>query len=94
MKAPFSDTQTSFDAALAIEPHLQKLERVVLECIQKWTALTFGITDERVSEETGLSGNTVRPRRGSLVEKGLVEWSGLTRRTKAGRPAKVWRIKK
>jgi hypothetical protein len=39
-----------------------------------------------------ISGNTVRPTRGSLVKDGFIVDSGLVRLTKAGNPAIVWRV--
>lgn len=49
-----------------------------------------GLTDEEGQIETGLVGNTYRPRRVELVEGGVVVDSGLTRKTRSGRAAVVW----
>lgn len=78
---------------MAIEPHLERLEALVMKELLKATALHGGATDEAISDTTGLAGNTVRPRRGALVMKGIVEWSGEVRRLKSGRNGKLWRVK-
>jgi hypothetical protein len=49
-----------------------------------------GITDEALSFDLGLSGSSVRPRRGELVKAGLVYDSGMTRQTASGRLATAW----
>lgn len=51
-----------------------------------------GATDEEVERALGISGNTVRPTRVSLVRDGLVEDSGLVRPTVSGNDAIVWRV--
>jgi transcription initiation factor IIE alpha subunit len=51
-----------------------------------------GATDEEIEEALSISGNTVRPTRGSLVKDGFIVDSGLERLTKAGNPAIVWRV--
>lgn len=52
-----------------------------------------GATDEEMERALGISGNTVRPTRVSLVRDGLVEDSGLTRPTISGNDAIVWRVR-
>lgn len=49
-----------------------------------------GITDETISNMTGLPLNTVRPRRVELVQMGLVKDSGLRRNTASRRAAVLW----
>jgi hypothetical protein len=51
-----------------------------------------GATDEEMEHALGISGNTVRPTRVSLVRDGLVEDSGLVRPTVSGNDAIVWRV--
>lgn len=79
---------TSLAAAEAIQPKLNSLQWHVLHQI-KLTKL-YGATDEEVCGTTGLSGNTVRPRRIELLRKGLIRDSGRTRATASGRQAVVW----
>ena len=87
-QAPFSDMDTSLEAARAITPHLANLERQVLDYLT--VAGTYGACDHEVQEGLRLGGSTVRPRRVALVGKGLVRWAGKYRLTPAGRRAKVW----
>ena len=84
--APHSDEDTSRDAAKAITPHLERLERRVLDAL----AENGPMTDQEIERATGLSGNTARPRRVALCGRGLVVDSG-ERRKASRRPAKVWR---
>lgn len=48
-------------------------------------------TDDEVCETLHLLANTVRPRRGELVEAGLVVDSGIVRPSAAGNDAIVWK---
>ena len=51
----------------------------------------FGpMTDGEIIERTGMSGDTVRPRRLELAASGLIRKTGEKRKTRAGRPAEVW----
>jgi hypothetical protein len=51
----------------------------------------YGATDEEIGRFLGMAGDTVRPRRGELVDCGLVVNSGRTRLTSRGRRlATVW----
>lgn len=47
-------------------------------------------TAQQISIDTGLSGNTVRPRLIELEERGLVQKSDEERRTLSGRRARVY----
>lgn len=87
--APFvKHSITSREAARQIAAHMPELRhRVWLEIEM---AGANGLTDEEVSERTGLGGNTVRPRRGELERDGFVVDSGRTRATASGRRAVVW----
>lgn len=49
-----------------------------------------GATDEELSEATGIKPDSVRPRRGELVELGFVRDSGQTRKNRAGEQVIVW----
>ncbi len=49
-----------------------------------------GMTDEQLSEATGLPGNSLRARRIELVESCDVAAAPWTRPTKSGRAAMVW----
>lgn len=82
---PFSDTDTSLEAAHKVVPRAVTDERRVFEAI-----VTKPDTDEGLGERLRLPGNSLRPRRRSLEQKELVEHTGEYRETKAGRRAKVW----
>ena len=84
--APFSEPGTSLEAARAIEPHLERLEAVVLDAIRTGG----GLCDHEVEAVTGLRHQTASARRRALVLRGLVRDSGRTRRTDSGRRAIVW----
>jgi hypothetical protein len=51
-------------------------------------------TDEAIQEWTGLSPSSERPRRGELVEIGIVRDSGTTAPTHSGRSATRWEMVK
>lgn len=89
-RTPYSEPGTSRDAALSIERDLDRLERVVLAALL--AAGPLGLTDQEIESATRLAGNTVRPRRGSLVDLGLVEDTNVRRTTSSGRFARVWRV--
>jgi hypothetical protein len=81
----------SIAAADAILPHLAHLEALVLRALQRFPA-GMGATDQELQRLCRLSGDTERPRRVRLVELGLVEDSGQTRRGASGRKATVWTV--
>ena len=88
---PASNATTSLDAAEEIQASVETLRAAVLAYIR---ARPDGATDQEIEYALGMSGNTVRPRRGELQARGLIEDSGTTRLTKSGRKAIVWRAKK
>lgn len=54
----------------------------------------FGATLEELERDLAMPGNTVRPRRQELEQRGLVENSGRERLTTSGRSAIVWVVPK
>jgi hypothetical protein len=54
---------------------------------------TGGATDEEIERALGISGNTVRPTRGSLVKDKFVYATDLERPTLAGNMAIVWKAR-
>ncbi len=78
-------------AAEAIEPHLNKLERMVMDYLAK---AKDGGTDEEVALGTGLRQETARARRRELVIMGKVIKSDKQRPTSSGRAATVWILKR
>ena len=57
----------------------------ILRCLQ----FDGGHTDEAIQSDTGLTGNTERPRRGELAAEGLIH-STPGGRTRAGNKARRW----
>jgi hypothetical protein len=57
----------------------------ILRCLEHGN----GPTDEKIQEDTGLRGNTERPRRGELEAEGLI-YSTKGGRTRAGNKALRW----
>ena len=80
-------SQTSRDAARAIEPRADTLRRLVLDAITR--AGDKGLTDLEGEAATGIGGSTYRPRRVELADGQLIEIRG-TRVTPSGRAAAVW----
>lgn len=89
--APHSGSKTSRDAAADIREHAHKQRARVLAYLASRGAL--GATDQEIELDLGMVGNSVRPRRGELLESGCIADSGETRKTLAGRKAVVWRFK-
>ena len=91
---PHQDVDTSLAAAEEIRPHINRLHAVVLQCLRAMD----DATDEQIQDSTGLSGSTVRPRRGELIKLGLVELARnsmgepIKRVTRSGRSARVYRV--
>lgn len=85
---PHEAASTSVAAAVAIEPNVNKLQRVVLEVITEMGSI--GLTDEEGIDLTGLAANTWRPRRRELELLGLIRFTDEERLTRSGRRAKVW----
>jgi hypothetical protein len=88
ISAPYArHSSTSRAASQAIEPRIHTQRYEVMQCIKQCGSR--GATDAEISALLSLSGDTVRPRRGSLAAAGLIEKSG-TRKTASGRDADVW----
>jgi transcription initiation factor IIE alpha subunit len=80
---------TSIAAAWSMLPKSGSQRRKVYDAILE----ADGLTDEEIETATGLTGNSVRPRRYELLQDGLIEASGETRKTKQGNAAIVWRAR-
>lgn len=79
---------TSSTAARRIRQDTGRLERLVLETLQR--AGRRGLTDAEAQQRLNLAGDTQRPRRIDLVHRGLIVDSGCRRVTPRGRFAVVW----
>ncbi|MCA9070495.1 MAG: hypothetical protein KDA84_16300 [Planctomycetaceae bacterium] len=85
---PKAPRPTSQQAAAGIRPDAPQLAEMILHYIREQG--DHGATDAEIQEALNLDGNTERPRRGRLVDDGLVENSKRTRPTPKGHPAIVW----
>ncbi len=82
-------SRPSLQAADAIKPRAPELRQKVLEFI---ASRPDGATDEECQLGMPMPQNTQRPRRVELVEAGLIVDSGMTRKTRSGRAATVWKV--
>lgn len=84
---PYSDEDTSLEAAFRAVPRANTDEHRVLDAI-----LAKPDTDEGLGRRLKLAGNSLRPRRRSLEQKGLIEHNGAYAKTLSGRRAKIWQV--
>lgn len=90
-EAPYvAGSATSEAAAASVVKALGRLELRVLTKIQDQGL--FGATDDELEQLTGLSHQTASARRRTLVLRGQIKDSGVTRTTRSGRQAVVWVI--
>ena len=81
---------TSVEAAKSIVPSLPNIESLVFEYATMRGKQ--GFTDDQMNEHFQTHKSTYRARRSSLVEKGLIEDSGMRVKGPNGRNMTVWRI--
>jgi len=81
---------TSKAAAERIKGHAAKQRSIVLGFI----AAHGPCTDEDISEGLGIAGNSCRPRRLELFRAGLIEMLDESGKTKSGRSAARWVVRK
>ena len=81
---------TSVEAAQSIMFALPNIEAAVYE----YAAMrgTRGFTDDEMNDHFETHKSTYRARRATLVDKGLIEDSGLRVKSPNGRNMTVWRI--
>jgi hypothetical protein len=79
-------TETSVKAAKRALPRSGSKRAQVFN----YLATVPGATDEEIEQALNMAGNTVRPRRISLVHDQLVFDSGVRRKTRCGNDAIVW----
>lgn len=77
--------QTKLDAFAATSYFFTLQQKMIYDAL----CVHAPLTDEEISELTGLQGNSVRPRRGELVNAGLIVPSGF-KLTRSGRKAVSW----
>jgi len=79
---------TSLQARASIERMTHTLRGEVFRFIRDWS----GSTDEEIQVGLEMNPSTERPRRGELVEQGLIEDSGSRRKTQSGHLAIIWHL--
>ena len=82
-------SHTSRAAAVAIAPKFGAMTRSVLLLLARYQ---LGLTDEEGQKILGMEGNSYRPCRVTLADKGFVKDTGNRRKTSHKRPAVVWAI--
>lgn len=80
-------TATSIAAAASVQSAAATMRETVLQAIR--AASFAGLTREEIERQTGLAGNSVRPRVSELLAAGAITPSGEIRRTASNRPAEV-----
>jgi len=81
---------TSIEAAKSIQPALPNFESMVFEYATMRGKQ--GFTDEEMNQYFDTYKSTYRARRSALVDKGLIEDSGIRVKGPNGRNMTVWRI--
>ena len=79
---------TSREARISIEPHVQRLEQLVLEAL----AVNGPMTSDACEAWLDLSHQTISARYCALRQKGLIVDAGYTRKTRSGRSARVFKL--
>jgi predicted ArsR family transcriptional regulator len=77
--------QTSEEALASLEPHLDRLEKIVLSQIDQ-----HPMTCDEVESQTGLSHQTASARIRALAQRELINATDERRKTRSGRKAIVW----
>lgn len=80
--------ETTRAAALAIEPIAPAILEQVFALIR--SKGLDGCTADEIEAQTGIKGDTIRPRICTLREQGRIESLGEVRKTRSGRMAVVW----
>lgn len=78
--------ETSHPAWISVQDQLNEKQKDVYVCLCEHGPLT----DKEISMKLSRDINTITPRRGELVEKGLVIESGI-KRSFSGRMATLWK---
>jgi len=84
-----SHSDTSKAAAEAVAPKFGTMLRIVLEHL---AFHSHGLTDEEGQQITAMPGNSYRPSRVTLMDRGFVVDSGIRRKTHQRKDAVVWSI--
>lgn len=85
---PFSDRETSLQAAKDIGSSAEAVRASVLGAIRR--AGSYGMTDDEIERALDMKHQTASARRRELVIGGWIEPNGKRRPTRSGSPAQVW----
>ncbi len=88
MYIPYNKRPTSKASAKRIRPMVPGQKKTIFDLVL--SVGRQGLTAEQISDETGISGDSVRPRLLCLEREGRIRRSGRTRKTKAHREAEIW----
>lgn len=83
-------SDTSTEAAEAIAPKMKSMTNKIFDLIGSQGG--YGLTDDEGMVQTNMDGNSYRPCRIDLMNRGLVDDSGLRRLTRRNRNAVVWKL--
>ena len=83
-----TDPLTSFEAAEAIKPVVNKHYDIILECLQTYGALG----KDGISSLTKLESNQVARRLNEMQKIGLIYLTGRTVKSNSGRNEREWAI--
>lgn len=86
-----SDPSTSIEAANANQEIRGEQRKRVYDYLVSVGAK--GATDYEIAQACGILRTSAGKRRKELVDMGLVEYAGFSRRTDTGASARVWRVK-
>ena len=78
---------TSWQARQSMEPHLERLERDVVDALRLYAS---GLTCDELERVLNLSHQTCSARVNTLWRKGILCKAGVTRKTRSGRAAQVY----
>ena len=81
--------QTSLFAYADLLPKLNRLEKIVLNCIAEHST---GINDRQIAIETGLEKNCVNGRRNALMKKGLIREAIRSTDIQTGKLVIFWKL--
>ena len=88
-RLPTNGTDTS---AVAAERARHRAPSIGQRIFEYLAAIADGATDEELQDSLDISGDSIRPARGRLVELGLILDSRARRPTRSGTPAIVWKV--
>jgi hypothetical protein len=89
---PFVGGSATSEAAAESQSRLAPTKRQIVFYKLRSMGI-IGMTDDEMQVALGMNPNTQRPRRIELLRMRLIIDSGLTRKTRGGEEAVVWRVK-